>query len=256
MDGNYDDVAISTFKSGLPIEHGLRKSLTGKPVTSVRQLMDRIDKTKGWKRISCKEKEMRRLSHKEGLILGRTDTTITIQGEISQDNPSRPIHRQLTLYSENQYSKFWKKVKNEPFFKWLNKMAEDSMKQNKSLYCQYHQDHRHTTEDCRNLWNHLDQLVRERKLRHLLHPSSGYQGQVSQEPRRDTSLRPPIGTINVIFAAPGKTGSCPTRVMSVDQLPACDFTPEPKRPKVYRHPILDFSEEDKFGTIQPHETRW
>ena len=46
MDGNFDDVAISTFKSGLPTEHGLRKSLTGKPVTSVRQLMDRIDKYK------------------------------------------------------------------------------------------------------------------------------------------------------------------------------------------------------------------
>ena len=35
MDGNFDDVAISTFKSGLPTEHGLRKSLIGKPVTSV-----------------------------------------------------------------------------------------------------------------------------------------------------------------------------------------------------------------------------
>ena len=39
-----DDVAISTFKAGLPAEHDLRKSLTGKPVTSVHQLMDRIDK--------------------------------------------------------------------------------------------------------------------------------------------------------------------------------------------------------------------
>ena len=46
MEGNYDDIAISTFKSGLPTEHGLRKSLTGKPVTSVYQLMDRIDKYK------------------------------------------------------------------------------------------------------------------------------------------------------------------------------------------------------------------
>ena len=46
MDGNYDDVAISTFKSGLPIEHCLRKSLTGKPVTSIRQLMNRIVKYK------------------------------------------------------------------------------------------------------------------------------------------------------------------------------------------------------------------
>ena len=44
IDGDYDDVAISTFKAGLLAEHDLRKSLTGKPVTSVRQLMDRIDK--------------------------------------------------------------------------------------------------------------------------------------------------------------------------------------------------------------------
>ena len=43
-DGSYDDMAISTFKAGLPAEHDLRKSLTGKPVTNVRLLMDRIDK--------------------------------------------------------------------------------------------------------------------------------------------------------------------------------------------------------------------
>ena len=42
--GEYNDVVISTFKAGLLAEHDLRKSLIGKPVTSVRQLMDRIDK--------------------------------------------------------------------------------------------------------------------------------------------------------------------------------------------------------------------
>ena len=44
IDGDYDDVTISTFKAGLPAKHDLRKSLTGKPVTSVLQLMDWIDK--------------------------------------------------------------------------------------------------------------------------------------------------------------------------------------------------------------------
>ena len=29
IDGSYDDVAISTFKASLPVEHDLRKSLTG-----------------------------------------------------------------------------------------------------------------------------------------------------------------------------------------------------------------------------------
>ena len=41
---DYDDMAISTFKAGLPTEHDRRKSLTSKPITSVRQLIDRIDK--------------------------------------------------------------------------------------------------------------------------------------------------------------------------------------------------------------------
>ena len=46
IDGDFDEVVIRTFKVGLPSGHGLRKSLTGKPVTSLRQLMDRVDKYK------------------------------------------------------------------------------------------------------------------------------------------------------------------------------------------------------------------
>ena len=46
IDGDFDEVAIKTFKVSLPSEHGLRKSLTSKPVTSLRQLMDRVDKYK------------------------------------------------------------------------------------------------------------------------------------------------------------------------------------------------------------------
>ena len=49
IDGDFDDVAIKTFKVGLPSEHDLRKSLTGKPVTSLCQLIDRVDKYKSIK---------------------------------------------------------------------------------------------------------------------------------------------------------------------------------------------------------------
>ena len=46
IDGDFNDIAIKTFKVDLLFEHGLRKSLTGKPVTSLCQLMDRVDKYK------------------------------------------------------------------------------------------------------------------------------------------------------------------------------------------------------------------
>ena len=35
IDGDFDEAAIRTFKVGLPSEHGLRKFLTSKPVTSL-----------------------------------------------------------------------------------------------------------------------------------------------------------------------------------------------------------------------------
>ena len=57
IDGDFDEVAIRTFKVGLPSEHGLRKSLTGKPVTSLRQLMDRVDKYKWIEDDQQQEKE-------------------------------------------------------------------------------------------------------------------------------------------------------------------------------------------------------
>ena len=145
------------------------------------------------------------------------------------------------------------KVKNEPFFKWPSKMAEDPSKRNQNLYCHYHQDHGHTTEDCRNLWNYLDQLVREGKLRYFLHPSSDHLGQAMQEPRKDVSLRPPTGTIHVILAAPGRPGSFPSRVLSVARLSIDDGGREFKRSKKGSSLILGFSDEDKRGTIQPHD---
>ena len=41
--------------------------------------------------------------------------------------------------------------------------------------------------------------------------------------------------------------------MSVARLPANDSGLKSKRPKAYPHSVLSFSEEDKIGTIQPHD---
>ena len=41
------------------------------------------------------------------------------------------------------------------------------MRRNQSLYYHYHQVHERTTEDCRNLWDHLDRLV-QFEIPHLL----------------------------------------------------------------------------------------
>ena len=100
------------------------------------------------------------------------------------------------------------------------------MRCNQSLHCQYHQDREYTIKDYRTLWDHLDQLVQEGKLRQFLYNSNGQQGQANSEPRRDVSSRPPLGMINVIFTALGRTDFCPSRVMSMAWLSTKDKAEE------------------------------
>ena len=132
-------------------------------------------------------------------------------------------------------------------------MMGNPKKRNRNLYCQYHQDYGHTTEDCKSLWDHLDLLVRKGKLKQLLHHSSGLGERANSGSEREIPSRPPLETINVIFAALGRTRSYPSRVMSVARLSSEDTNQKSKRAKVEQPLVMGFSEEDKIGTIQPHD---
>ena len=90
-------------------------------------------------------------------------------------------------------------------------------------------------------------------MKQLLHHSSSLGDQTDTRPERENPSRPPLGTINVIFAAPGRTGSCPSKVMSVARLSSKDGSHEPKRIRLGRPLVMGFSDEDKIGTIRPHD---
>ena len=89
-------------------------------------------------------------------------------------------------------------------------------------------------------------------MQHLLYRPNGQEDQLRSEAPGNVFSRLPIGTINVIFAAPRRTGSYPSRVISVARLIAEDSNSKSKRAKVEIWPVLSFSDEDKMGTIQPY----
>ncbi|XP_050241866.1 uncharacterized protein LOC126690782 [Quercus robur] len=106
IEGDFEDVAISTFKSGLLVEHGLRKSLTGKPVINLRQLVDRIDKYK-------------RVEEDQQLGKGKTKVILQERRDFRSDrfnnnrpedillgNQGLPTPRLLMQYSENRCIRF------------------------------------------------------------------------------------------------------------------------------------------------------
>ena len=137
VDGDFDVVAISTFKLDLPAKHGLRKPLTGKPVNNIRQLMDRIDKYE-------KVEEDQQQDKGKGKVIPQERKDF----RSDRYNNSRP-QRDFTGQSEfaapqvvntmfrDPVHQVLEKIKNKPNFKWLNKMSGDLLRHNQSLYCQY-----------------------------------------------------------------------------------------------------------------------
>ena len=78
-------------------------------------------------------------------------------------------------------------------------------------------------------------------------------GATGSEFRGDASSRAPLGTINIIFATPGRTGSCPSRVMSLSRYPDEGSNSMLKRVKMGIPLVLGYLDEDKLGTILPHD---
>ena len=139
IDGDFEDVAVRTFEVGFSTEHELWKSLTMKPTLSMRQLMDRIGKYKRVKEDQTQGKG------KAKVFPEKMDS----RGGGYQNN--RPRAQVInSLFKELVYQ-ILEKIKNEPYFRWPNKIGGDPFRGNQSLYCHYHQDKGHTTKDCRTL---------------------------------------------------------------------------------------------------------
>ena len=134
IDDDFDEVAIKTFKVGL------RKSLTSKPVTSLRQLIDRVDK---YKRIEDDQQQgkgkakvipqERRDFRSDRYNNNRSRRDYAGQSGSTNTQVVNAVFRELVRQA-------LEKIKNEPFFKWPNKMAGDLTKRNQNLYCHYHQE--------------------------------------------------------------------------------------------------------------------
>ena len=79
---------------------------------------------------------------------------------------------------------------------------EDERKRNKNKYCRFHRDHRHDTDECFDLKQQIENLIRQGKLRNFLrrdHKDEKFKAKVEE------SSRPPLGEIRIII---GRSSTC------------------------------------------------
>jgi hypothetical protein len=55
-------------------------------------------------------------------------------------------------------------IKGDPAFRWPPKMRTDPYKWNRNKFCEYHEDHGHSTEDYMSLHREIENFVRNGKL--------------------------------------------------------------------------------------------
>ena len=87
-------------------------------------------------------------------------------------------------------------IKDDPSLKWPEKMKGDPNKRNRNKYYRFHRDHGHDTDECFDLKQQVENLIRQGKLKSFLgrdHKDEKLKGKAEE------SSRPPLGEIRVII---------------------------------------------------------
>ena len=87
-------------------------------------------------------------------------------------------------------------IKDDPSLKWPEKMKGAPNKCNMNKYCRFHRDHGYDTDECFDLKQQNENLIKQGKLKNFLgrdHKDEKLKGKMEE------SLRPPLGEIRVII---------------------------------------------------------
>ena len=93
-------------------------------------------------------------------------------------------------------------IKDDSFLKWPEKMKGDPNKFNRNKYCRFHSDHGHDMDECFDLKQQIENLIKQGKLRNFLgqdHKDEKLKAMVEE------SSRPLLGEIRMIIGG-GSTG--------------------------------------------------
>ena len=113
-------------------------------------------------------------------------------------------------------------------------------KRNMKKYCRYHRDYGHDTEECYQLKDEIEALIRRGHLRRYVRgPAPRSEVAIPEQVAAGTEHdnQPTAGVIHVISAGPGNRSSPP---------------PSPKRSKTASD-VITFSESDLRGVQTPHD---
>ena len=163
-----DKVQLTTFKAGLKSRDFMASLAKNPPKTMAEALLkaqkyviaeealiaiDGAEKSKGKKN----EKEDDRRGQKRDRANRRNDEG----NRRREDKNPHPVKFTSLVMPVDQ---ILMEIRDEPSLKWSRPLHSSPSFRNKRKYCRFHKDHGHYTEDCRDLKEQIEELIRKEKL--------------------------------------------------------------------------------------------
>ena len=141
-------------------------------------------------------------------------------------------------------------IKDDPSLKWSEKMKGDPNKPNRNKYCRFHRDHGHDTDECFDLKQQVENLIRQGKLKSFLgrdHKDEKLKGKAEE------SSRPPLGEIRVIIGESSTGQSSKSKNAYLKVVQSIQLSRRSPRARSTDEQAITFINEDAERIHYPHD---
>ena len=129
-------------------------------------------------------------------------------------------------------------------------MKGDPNKHNRNKYCRFHRDHGHDTDECFDLKQQIENLIRQGKLRSFLGRDHRDE---KQKGKMEESSRPPLGEIRVIIGGSSTGQSSKSKKAYLKVVQSVQLSRRSPRARSMDEQAITFTDEDAERIHHPHD---
>ncbi|XP_030963649.1 uncharacterized protein LOC115984783 [Quercus lobata] len=129
-------------------------------------------------------------------------------------------------------------------------MKADPNKRNRNKYCRFYRDHGHDIDECFDLKQQIENLIRQRKLRSFLGRDHRDE---KQKGKMEESSQPPLGEIRVIIGGSSTSQSSKSKKAYLKVVQSVQLSRQSPRARSTDEQAITFTDEDTKRIHHPHD---
>ena len=255
MDEVDDKLLLAAFHNGVNSDLFIHKLYEKEPqsmaehVHSAQNFMNAEDAIIAKKRKRAERIEANSMRHAEQ---GPRPSKGRVEEKKDRDNKKASPSTRNQQYTplNTPLEQVFMQIKDDPSLKWLEKMKGDPNKHNQNKYCRFHRDHRHDTDECFDLKQQIENLIRQGKLRNFL--GRDYKDE-KLKAKVEESSRPPLEEIRMIIGG-GSTGQpSKSRRMYLKVVQNVQLSGRSPKMRTTDEQTITFTDKDAARIHHPHD---